>query len=159
MPHLKRTRRISGDASNESFVGTDFSYNDMTLISRKVNKDNHAFASPDSAAVDGVDCYVIVSTPKDDFQYQKMVDYVGKTDKVFHKLELYKRANDAQPEKILELKNYADVQGHRTPKLMKITTVDTGSYTTITMRFVKYDVNIDENRFNASYMGPSYWKR
>jgi hypothetical protein len=142
-------------------MGTDFSYDDMSLTSRDTDDDTHAFASPNTATVSGKECWVIVSTPKDkDYQYQKMVDYVGKSDSLMYKIELYKKAGDTTATKILELNNYSQDKSasgkvHNTPHNMKNTTVDAKTYTTITMTRVAYDMSdkqLPEGVFTTNFL-------
>src|SRR4029453_12363577 len=62
LPALKKSRRLVASNKKDSFVGSDFSYGDVSLP--MVARYRHAVVR--SEVMDGVDCYVIESTPADD---------------------------------------------------------------------------------------------
>jgi len=59
LPALKKSRRLVANNKKDSFVGSDFSYGDISLP--KVDLYHHVLVR--SEKVGGVDCYVIESTP------------------------------------------------------------------------------------------------
>ena len=65
LPSLGRVRRIAASEGSGSFMGTDFSYDDISSADRKADLDNHRFLREES--FQGKACYVIESTPKDSF--------------------------------------------------------------------------------------------
>jgi len=62
LPALKKSRRLVANNKKDSFVGSDFSYGDISLP--KVDLYKHALVR--SETIDGVDCYVIESIPAND---------------------------------------------------------------------------------------------
>jgi hypothetical protein len=151
LPSLGKTRRIASSESGGSFMGTDFSYDDMSLTARDTDDDTKQMLS--DKTFNGIACYVIQATPKDSgYQYQKMLYYVGKSDSLIYKIELYKKAGDSSATKVLELSNYKNISGHMTPQLMKISTIAAGTSTTITMNQVQYDMNIPPGVFSTNYL-------
>ncbi|MBI3606928.1 MAG: outer membrane lipoprotein-sorting protein [Nitrospirae bacterium] len=79
LPALKKSRRLVANNKKDSFVGSDFSYGDILLP--KVDLYQHTLIR--SEVVDGHDCYVIESIPRDetvkrDSGYSKKMTWVRK---------------------------------------------------------------------------------
>jgi outer membrane lipoprotein-sorting protein len=62
LPALKKSRRLVANNKKDSFVGSDFSYGDIALP--KVELYRHTLKGREQ--VDGVDCYIIESVPRDE---------------------------------------------------------------------------------------------
>jgi hypothetical protein len=150
LPELGHSRRISGSGGSGSFLGTDASYDDISAISsRDVDKDTHTLLKEDT--VDGHDCYVIQSVPKDSsFEYSKMISWIGKADKVLYKMEMYDKKGEL--EKVLEVQKLEEKQGYLTPMVTKLTTVTKGTNTTINVLRVQYNGNVPEAAFGIRYL-------
>ncbi len=65
VPAVDLVKRISADDKNSSFVGSNFSYEDVS--GRHWNEDNHTLVS-DTENINGRDAYLISSRPKGDYQ-------------------------------------------------------------------------------------------
>jgi hypothetical protein len=79
LPALKKSRRLVANNKKDSFVGSDFSYGDILLP--KVDLYHHTLLR--SEIINGQDCYVIESVPRDDTVkrnsgYGKKITYVRK---------------------------------------------------------------------------------
>lgn len=86
LPSLGKVRRISATDKGEYFMGTEFTFDDQG--ERDPEEDNHKLEG--SETVDGMDCYKITSTPKDeDYMYSKIVLYVDKKTFVQIKIDYY----------------------------------------------------------------------
>lgn len=149
LPSLGKVRRIAASEGSGSFVGTDLSYDDISSADRDPALDNHSLLREET--FNGKACYVIESKPKDSsYQYSKMVQWIGKDDKVDYKVELFdKRGNHVKTLEILELK---DVQGRLSPVRTRMSTIAEGSSTTIYVEILKYDDPIPEPVFTTSYL-------
>ena len=149
LPALGKVRRISASEGSGSFVGTDFSYDDISSTDRDADEDTHTLLREES--LNGKDCYVIESVPKDSsYQYSKMVQWIEKDTKVASKIELYDQKGAL--EKILEILSTKDVQGRLTPMVTKMTTVADKTATTINVDIIKYDENIPDGVFTTDYL-------
>jgi outer membrane lipoprotein-sorting protein len=149
LPALGKVRRIASTESGGSFMGTDFSYDDMSLMDRDVGLDTHAILREES--LDGTLCYVIQSVPKDSgFSYSKILSWIDKANYRVYKRELYDRRGGL--EKVMEISGYTDVQGRDTPTQTKVSTVAAGTSTTIHGDIVKYDDPIPEGVFTTAYL-------
>jgi hypothetical protein len=149
LPSLGKVRRIAASESGGSFMGTDFSYDDISSMDREVSLDTHTLLREET--LNGNTCYVIQSIPKDSsFQYSKTVSWIDKTSFLVYKSEMYNRKGEAV--KVMEMSDFKDVQKRLTPMQTKISTVGTGTSTTIYMEIIKYDDQIPEAVFTTAYI-------
>ena len=149
LPALGKIRRIAASESGGSFMGTDFSYDDISATDREVSLDDHTLLGEE--ILNGVNCYKIQSVPKDSkYQYSKMIHWIGKEDNLQYKSEMYDRRGVAV--KTLEMTEYKEVQGRLTPMQTKISTLAAGTSTTIHMDRIEYDNNIPEAVFGFRYL-------
>jgi hypothetical protein len=142
-------RRIASSESGGNFMGTDFSYDDMSA-DRDVDRDTHTILREET--LDGNMCYVIQSVPKDqsDFQYSKTITWIDKANYRIYKREMYNRRGAV--EKVMEMSGYQDIQGQDTPTQTKLSTITAGTSTTLYMDIVKYDDPIPEGVFTTAYL-------
>jgi outer membrane lipoprotein-sorting protein len=149
LPALGKVRRIASSESGGSFMGTDFSYDDMALLDRDVGLDTHSVLPEET--LNGAACYVIQSAPKNaDFQYAKMISWIDKANYRVYKRELYNKRGAL--EKVMEVSSYKDVQGRDTPTQTKVSTLSAGTATTIHIDIIKYDEPIPEGVFTPTYL-------
>jgi hypothetical protein len=143
LPSLGKIRRISGGEGSNSFVGTDFSYDDISSTDRKVDLDNHTLLKQED--YQGKTCYVIQSIPKDAaYQYSKIKTLVA------YKLELYDHQDRLV--KVMEVQDLKDIQGRLTPTLSKMSSVQNGTSTTLSVEILKYDDPIPEGVFTTRFL-------
>jgi outer membrane lipoprotein-sorting protein len=149
LPSLGRVRRIAASESGGSFMGTDFSYDDISSMDRELSLDTHMLLREET--LNGKSCYVIQSVPKDNsYQYSKTVTWIDKTGFLIYKSEMYNRRGEMV--KVMEMSEFKDVQGRLTPMQTKISTVGAGTSTTIYMEIIKYDDPIPEGVFTTAYI-------
>ncbi|MDR2965812.1 MAG: outer membrane lipoprotein-sorting protein, partial [Treponema sp.] len=141
LPELARVRRIAASEGSGSFMGTDFSYDDISATSRSADLDTHTLLREEN--LNGANCFVIQSVPKDSgFQYSKMIQWIAKDTNIIVKIELYDRRNNLV--KTVEMSGIQNIQGRQTVTVTKITTHAAGTFTTITNEITRYDDNIPE---------------
>jgi outer membrane lipoprotein-sorting protein len=149
LPGIGKVRRIASSESGGSFMGTDFSYDDMSSISRDIGLDTHTILREET--LEGKVCYVIQSVPKDSgFQYSKSVSWIDKSNYRVYRREMYNKRGAV--EKTMEMTGYKDVQGHDTPAQTKVSTAAAGTSTTIYMEIIKYDDQIPEGVFTTGFL-------
>jgi outer membrane lipoprotein-sorting protein len=90
LPALKKSRRLVANNKKDSFVGSDFSYGDITLP--KVDQYRHTLLR--SEKIDDHDCYVIESVPATDAVkansgYSKKMTWIRTDNFVESKVEYY----------------------------------------------------------------------
>jgi len=149
LPGLGKIRRVAASESGGSFMGTDFSYDDISSADRDTGLDTHTLVKEET--LNGAECYVIQSVPKgSDYQYSKTITWIDKTNYLIYKSEMYNRRGALA--KVMELSNFKDVQGRLTPIQTKISTIAAGTSTTINMDIIKYDDPIPERVFTTAYL-------
>jgi outer membrane lipoprotein-sorting protein len=149
LPGLGKIRRVAASESGGSFMGTDFSYDDISSADRDTGLDTHTLVKEEP--LNGAECYVIQSVPKgSDYQYSKTIIWIDKTNYLIYKSEMYHRRGAIT--QVLELSNFKDVQGRLTPIKTKISTIAAGTSTTINMDIIKYDDPIPERVFTTAYL-------
>jgi outer membrane lipoprotein-sorting protein len=149
LPSLGKIRRVAASEGGGNFMGTDFSYDDISSMDRDVDTDTHTLLREET--LNGTPCYVIQSVPKDPgYQYSKMIAWIDKAQSLIYKSEMYNRRNE--PVKVMEISGYKDVQGRLTPLQTKVSTLASGTSTTIYMDIVKYNDPIPEGVFTTAYL-------
>ncbi|NOZ62114.1 MAG: outer membrane lipoprotein-sorting protein [Calditrichaeota bacterium] len=107
LPALKKVKRISSDSKSDYFMGSDFTYDD--LGDRKPNEDTHKILREET--LNGEQCYVIESIPKDeDYMYSRTVTWVVKDKWIGLKKEFYDEDGDFLKE--LHIKRYEKIKGY-----------------------------------------------
>ena len=120
LPALKKSRRLVASNKKDSFVGSDFSYGDILLP--KADLYRHALLR--SEPVDGQDCYVIESIPKDDAVkqnsgYSKKITWVRKDNFLENKVDYFDltgrplKTQTVSGHKLMEPENQRWIAQHR----------------------------------------------
>jgi outer membrane lipoprotein-sorting protein len=149
LPSLGKVRRIASSEGSNSFMGTDMSYDDLSVQGRKIEDDVHTLLREEQ--YNGAACYVIQSVPRDQsYQYAKMILWIDKATLVNHKIEMYDRRGTLI--KIMESSGFHDVQSFLTPEQIKVSTIPEGSSTTIYTDIIKYNDPIPEGVFTPRYL-------
>ncbi|MCK8827522.1 outer membrane lipoprotein-sorting protein [Natroniella acetigena] len=157
LPGLGRVRRIASSDGDSSFMGSDFTYDDMGT--RDVEEDNHKLLREERLGK--YECYVVESIPKDldDSQYAKRVSWVTKEHKIPVKVEMYSKRT-GEIEKLLTVEqNIEKVDGIWTVFSTLMEDKETGHSTRLYIKrgnqgqpFVEYNVNINPNRFTQRFL-------
>jgi outer membrane lipoprotein-sorting protein len=149
LPNLGKIRRVAASEGGGNFMGTDFSYDDISSMGRDVDKDTHTVLREET--LNGALCYVIRSVPKGkDYQYSKTITWVDKDRPLTYRAEMYNRRDELA--KVIEISGYRDVQGRPTPMETKISTIASGTSTTVYIDIIKYDDPIPEGVFTTAYL-------
>jgi hypothetical protein len=149
MPNLGKVRRMAASEGSGSFMGTDFSFDDIASTSRSADLDTHTFLKEENLGA--TPCYVIQSVPKDGaYQYSKMVQWIAKDTSIVMKIELYDKRNTLI--KTVEMSGIKTIQDKTTVTVTKMTTHAAGTSTTITNEIVKYNDPVPEGVFTTSFL-------
>ncbi|MCR4632394.1 MAG: outer membrane lipoprotein-sorting protein [Treponema sp.] len=148
LPAMKKTRRIasSGSESEGSFMGTDFTYQDMG--DRSLNKYDYNLLGQE--AVDGVDCYKVECISKEGTEKDpRYITYISKADYIMRKCEFYDRQN--QLHRVLTCTDFTNIKGFTTAQKMKMENVQTGTWSLIETKNIAYDEeDIDDSLFTVA---------
>ena len=148
LPELKRVRQISAGAKHESFVGTDFSYDDLSIVGDLADwseADARTTLARDET-VDGKSCHVIEFRPVGkDVTYGKIVVWLTAADFTFVKYEMYDKSGTL--EKVLTLSDIRTLGEIPTAFHMEMQSLRGGSHTVVDFSEVKYDTGQSDEQF------------
>lgn len=154
LPALKKSRRLVASNKKDSFVGSDFSYGDVSLP--KVSKYRHTLQR--SEQIDGVDCYVIESIPGDDTVkansgYSKKITWVRHDNFVEAKVEYYDLAGRLLKTQRVMKPQVVDAKNNRWfPLSREMTNHQTGHRTTLNVLKLDTNVPTPEDLFTTRYI-------
>ena len=148
MPAMKKTRRIasSGSESEGSFMGTDFTYQDMG--ERSLNSYEYELLGEET--IDGTACYKVeciskAGTEKD----PRYISYIGKEDFILRKCEFYDRQQTLH--RVLTCTDFTKIKGFTTAQKMKMENVQSGTWSLIESKNIQYDEgDIDDSLFSVA---------
>ena len=163
IPAVDLIRRIAADDKRSSFVGSDFTYEDIS--GRDVASDTHTLLR--SEMLEERECYVIQSVPKEPTEYTKRLSWID--EKTL--LPLKEEYHDAQDElfrvftadKIEEITGAEGKDKKVFPTVTKRTmkNVKTGHRTEVTYKSVSYNLGLKDKDFSERQMRrpPRSWIR
>ena len=153
IPAIKLVQRIAANDKSSSFVGSDFSYEDVT--GREISDDNHTLQA--KSTLNNKPVFVIQSVPKEakGTAFSKKISWIDQSSFLPLKEEYYdKRGNlykTFTADKI-------DVKG--VPTVMRRTmTNNNGHRTEVTIQKIDYNVGIEKDIFTERYLrsAPQQW--
>ena len=148
MPAAKKTRRIasSGSESEGSFMGTDFTYQDMG--ERSIHNYDYSFLGEEN--VDGTLCYKVECISKAHTEKDpRYITYLGKEDFIMRKCEFYDRQNVLH--RVLTCTDFTTIKGFVTAQKMKMENVQTGTWSLIETKNIIYNADdIDDSLFTVA---------
>jgi outer membrane lipoprotein-sorting protein len=142
MPAFRKIRRIASHIKNEDFVGTDFSYEDL---SETQFTEDYTATSEKSEA----NRYVLVLRPRPeaDVSYSKQRVWVDKETFLPVKKEYYSKTGNLI--KVLESENIKEVDGYWIAMKISMETLRTGHRTILVMAEIKYDTGLKDRFFTT----------
>jgi len=149
LPALQRVRQISAQSKTESFMGTDFSYRDLELLTDVLewNEEEATSVLSGSDVIEGTDVSLIELTPhKKDVGYTRIVLALTKQDFVIRRMEFYS-ANTSTPQKVLNMDKIEVVDSIPTPRSLEMKQTVQGSHTTVDVAEVRYNQNLRDDLF------------
>ena len=147
LPALKKTKRISSDSKSDYFMGSDFTYDD--LGDRKLDDDTHKLIGEET--IDGVDYYLVESTPKDEeYMYSKTKTWIRKDSFIGLKKEFYDE--DAELLKILHIRNFEEISGLLIITNSEMHNVQKDHKTTMVLSNIEINTGISDSKFSERMM-------
>ncbi|MFQ5866928.1 MAG: outer membrane lipoprotein-sorting protein [bacterium] len=146
IPAIKLVTRISARDSRSSFVGSDFSYEDIS--GRDVGADTHSLLREEK--VEGKNCYVVESVPKNEADYDKKIAWIDKA----NFLPLREKYYDLRGElyKVFTVEEIREIGGFWTVTKRTMKNVKSGHRTEVTFHEVKYNIEISNSLFTERYL-------
>jgi outer membrane lipoprotein-sorting protein len=144
IPAVKLVRRIAANDRRSSFVGSDFSYEDIS--GRDVEEDRHTLVKEES--LDGRPCYVVESVPGDpgSADYSRKVSYIDRANFLPLKEEYYDRRGDLA--RAFTADEVKEAQGLPTVTKRTMKNLQNGHRTEVTFEEVRYNLGLSDGLFS-----------
>ncbi|MCK4528594.1 outer membrane lipoprotein-sorting protein [candidate division WOR-3 bacterium] len=141
MPAFKKTRRIASHVKNESFMGTDFSYNDIGKC--QYTKDFIAEIKKETEEE-----YVLELTPKpkSDVNYARLIMRVSKAHYIPGKIEYYNKKGTLL--KVMKNEHIEKVDSYWTPKKVTMKNLKKKHETVMELVKVAHDTGLKNSMFS-----------
>jgi outer membrane lipoprotein-sorting protein len=145
LPALKKSRRISGSSDSDSFMGSDFTYDDWGGFDLEENK----YELLREETISGHECWVLKVTPIDeDSIYSSYKTWIRKDALLDIKVEYFDRSGAML--KTLTVDDLRNIDGYWTPFKMTMKNVQDDHTTVIEQLDISYDTGLDSSLFRVS---------
>lgn len=144
MPALKKAKRISGSSSQDYFMGTDFTYDDMS--GRKVDDYKHTLLGEEK--IDSKDCWKIESVPVKKSMYSKYVSWIDKESLLNIKAEFYDEQGSIL--KVLTVSGIEKKEGFWTGNKMEMNNLQKKHKTLIEILKHEFNKEIPDSYFRVN---------
>jgi outer membrane lipoprotein-sorting protein len=154
VPAINMVRRIAAKDKYSSFVGSDFTYEDVS--GRYLEEDNHSIVKEEKYS--GKDCYVVKSTPKAaDMEYSYKISWIDKADFLPLKEEYYDKRGELY--KVFTADEIKDIKGFPTVVKRTMKNLQSGHITVVTYLKADYNIGVDESLFSERFLKqpPKKW--
>jgi len=154
VPAISMVRRIAAQDKRSSFVGSDFTYEDVS--GRDIEDDTHAISKEEKLGTK--DCYVVKSTPKTaDVDYSYKLSWIDKATSLPIKEEYYDKRGDLY--KTFTADEIKDVKSLPTITKRTMKNLQSGHMTEVTYIKVDYNLNIEDSLFTERFLKqpPKKW--
>ena len=154
MPALRKTRRIISSENAKSFMGSEFSYADMSLPT----VEDYTYKSLGAETINDESCYAIEIIPKNDDVasengFSKKITYISKKDFVMRKAVYYSLSGEK--EKVLTVSSVIEVDktNHKyRMKEMKMVNLLNGRQSTSTIEKIQFNPNVSDEYFTTRFL-------
>lgn len=154
VPAINMVRRIAAQDKASSFVGSDFTYEDVS--GRDVADDTHTIAKEEKTGAR--DCYVIKSAPKAaDVDYSYKISWIDKAVFLPLKEEYYDRKGELY--KVFSADEIKDVKGFPTITKRSMKNLQSGHRTEVVYLKSDYNIGIEDSLFTERFLKqpPKKW--
>jgi outer membrane lipoprotein-sorting protein len=161
IPAVDLIRRIAADDKYSSFVGSDFSYEDVS--GRDLSEDTHSLLGEES--LDDREAFIVESIPLTPAAFTRRVSWIDQDSFLPLKIEYYDAQNQLQ--RIFTANDIEDIAAgdgesvYRTIMRRTMENVRTGHRTEVTVTSVSYDLGLSDEDFSERHMRrpPRAWTR
>ena len=153
VPAVNMVRRIAARDSYSSFVGSDFTYEDVS--GRDLSADAHSFLRDEK--LNGADCYVVQSLPRGSADFTKKISWIDKKTLLPLKEEYHDVQGDIA--RVFTANRIGNVGGLPTVTRRTMKNVKSGHATEVTFADIAYGVGLDEGAFTEQSLQapPQKW--
>lgn len=153
IPAINLVNRIAARDSRSSFVGSDFTYEDVS--GRDIEADTYKYLREET--LEGKPCHVIESVPKGPTEYTKKISWIDKTTYIPLKEEYY----DVQGAlyKVFTADKVEMIGGLPAVTKRTMTNVKSGHKTEVVFESIAYNVGLGDDLFSERYLRkpPEKW--
>lgn len=147
MPVLGSVRRIAGSQKNGSFMGSDFTYNDLTILGGGNYQEDYR---AEVLSAEGGE-YVLRLTPTDEeIPYSAAKMWVPADNWFPTKLEFYNQEDRLH--KRLVNAEIEQIDGNWTARVITMYDVTKGTRTVLTLKEIQYNAEINDRIFTTRYL-------
>src|SRR3989338_6728018 len=146
IPAIDLVKRIAANDKFSSFVGSDFTYEDVS--GRNPNEDTHTFLRKDK--LDGKDCFVVESIPKEASEYAKRISWIDTTNFLPLKEEFYDKQSELYRQ--FEAGEINEIDGIPTITKRVVKNLKSGHRTEVSFEEIKYNLGIGDDIFSERYL-------
>jgi hypothetical protein len=154
MPALRKTRRIVSTEKSKSFMGSEFSYAEMTPPSL----DDFTYKQLADKDVDGTPCWQIELVPKDEDiadenGFSRRVVLVAKNDYVARRAFLYDFDDELFKELSVLKVQEVDIKNHKfRPVHLKMENIQNGRKSVLKIEKIVYSPNVKDEYFTTRFL-------
>jgi hypothetical protein len=147
LPAINMVRRIAAQDKRSSFVGSDFTYEDIS--GRNLNDDTHSVLKEERIGTH--DCTVVKSTPKTgEMEYSYKLSWIDKASSLPIKEEYFDKTGEVY--KVFSADAIENVKSFPTITRRSMRTLTSGHRTEVAFVTVDYDVGIEDSLFTERYL-------
>ena len=153
IPAIDLVKRIAANDKFSSFVGSDFTYEDVS--GRKPEEDTHNLLREE--VLNGKSCFVIESIPKGMAEYTKRISWIDENHFLPLKEEFYDKQNELYRQ--FEAQEVNEINGIMTITKRVMRNLKTGHRTEVVFQDVEYNSGISDDIFSERYLrkAPAQW--
>ncbi|MCI0698103.1 outer membrane lipoprotein-sorting protein [candidate division KSB1 bacterium] len=154
VPAISMVRRIAAQDKSSSFVGSDFTYEDVS--GRDLEDDTHTIVKEEKLGAS--DCYVVKSAPKAaDVDYSYKMSWIDKVHFLPVKEEYYDKKGELY--RVFTADEITEVKGFPTITKRTMKNLQSGHTTEVIFTKVDYNLGIDDNLFSERFLRqpPKKW--
>lgn len=161
IPAVNMVRRVTARDSRSSFVGSDFTYEDIS--GRDLSADTHTLLREEKLG--SAECFVVQSVPKTTAEYTKKLSWIDKRTFLPFKEEYYDTQNElarrftADKVEAVTAGTGGDRNSYPSITQRTMTNVKSGHRTVVRFTSIAYHVGLDEGVFTerALQTPPQQW--
>lgn len=147
VPAVDLVKPISADDKNSSFVGSDFTYEDVS--GRHWTEDNHTLK--EETMLDSNAVWVIESVPKVEFKgFARKISYIDKASSLPLKEEYFDKKDNLV--RVFKAERIEDIDGIKTVTLRSMEDLKKGSKTYVDFSKIKYNQGLTDDLFTERYL-------
>jgi outer membrane lipoprotein-sorting protein len=154
VPAINMVRRIAAQDKTSSFVGSDFTYEDVS--GRDVQDDTHSMIKEEKLGAR--DCYVVRSAPKaGDVDYSYKLSWIDKNNYLPLKEEYYDKKGELY--RVFTADEIKDVKGFPTITKRAMKNLHSGHRTEVSYIKSDYNIGIEDSLFSERFLKqpPKKW--